>query len=388
MQPQDFTGKSPGLLVPTERQALAFVPDPVPERLDLDGPTIRLLTSAESGLGQLKGTLRALGAQVSPHLVSRPLARQEAIASSRIEGTVTTPEQLVLLEVEPPTQDSSVSETQEVLNYMLALDHGFRRLEALPVSLRLIKEVHAILMRGVRGDEERPGEVRTIQNFIGSSRDIREARFVPPPVAALADCLRDLEITINPPDPDEGLPHLVRLALIHYQFETIHPFRDGNGRVGRLLIPLILCQYERLDEPTLFLSSYFEKHRGAYADLMLRVSQTGDFLAWVRFFLEAVAESARTSVERAEGLVRLRRDYHARVTTGRSSALRLKLVDALFDRPSLSIRRTAEILGVTVASASANLQKLVEAGILVEVTGRKRDQRYVARGILNAVHGE
>jgi Fic family protein len=243
-------------------------------------------------------------------------------------------------------------------------------------------------MRGVRGDEERPGEVRNVQNFIGSARDIRQARFVPPPPDALDACLRDLERTINPSDSEDRLPPLVRLALTHYQFETIHPFRDGNGRVGRLLIPLILCAYERLDEPSLYLSPFLEQRRTEYADLLLHVSMTGDFLPWVRFFLDAIAESSQAAVSRAEALAALRRDYHARLAEGRSSALLLKLVDSLFELPVITIGGAAKRLGVTAAAASANLAKLVEARIVVEVTGRRRNQRYVARELLEMAHGD
>jgi len=389
VQQTNFTKNSPGKLVLTERGALAFVPDPAPETISLDTASLRFLTTAERALGQLTGTLRAMGPHVNLPLIIRPLMRREAIASSRIEGTVTTPEQLVLLEGEEEVAtDRQASETQEVLNYMLALEHGFQRLSELPVCVRLIKELHAILMRGVRGNEERPGEIRTVQNFIGATRDIHEARFVPPPASALDRCLRELERYINPDAQADSLPHLVRLALIHYQFETIHPFRDGNGRVGRILIPLILCAYERLDRPSLYMSPYLEHERATYADLMLRVSQTGDYLAWIRFFLEAVAQSANAAITRAEALLSLRRDYHAKLAAARSSALLLKLVDALFERPSISINAAAKLLNVTVASASSNLQKLVDAGILVEVTGRRRDQRYVAREIIRATHAD
>jgi len=389
VQHADFTKDAPGKLVPVERDALAFVPDPAPETLALDPSALRLLTTAERALGQLTGTLRAMGPQVNLHIINRPLMRREAIASSRIEGTVATPEQLVLLEVEEASApDHHVSDAQEVLNYMLALEHGFRRRSELPVSIRLMTELHATLMRGVRGDDERPGEIRIVQNFIGSTLDIRDARFVPPPVSALDACMRDLERYIHADDEAERLPHLVRLALVHYQFETIHPFRDGNGRVGRLLLPLILCEYDRLEQPSLYVSPYLERHRAAYTDLLLRVSQKGDFLAWVRFFLEAVAESARATIARAEALLALRREYHGRLSTARSSSLLLKLVDALFERPSLSIGAASKLLDVTPAAASANLQKLVEAKILIEVTGRKRDQRYVAREILLAAHAE
>jgi Fic family protein len=196
VQAADFANDCPGELVPTDHAALAFVPAPAPRQLALQPQDVRALGAAERALGQLTGTLRASGRHVSPHLVSRPLMRREAIASSRIEGTVTTPEQLVLFEVESgdaaPT-GGPASENQEVLNYLRALNHGFARLRELPVCLRLIQEIHGILMEGVRGNEERPGEFRSVQNFIGATRNIHDARYVPPPVAAMKRCLEDLE---------------------------------------------------------------------------------------------------------------------------------------------------------------------------------------------------
>lgn len=373
--------------------AWAFVPSPAPRQLDLDPPTIRALAAAERALGQLTGTLRAAGRQVNPHLISAPLLRREAISSSRIEGTIATPEQLLLLEVEAQietaqrsTELADATQTQEVLNYIHALNHGFARLSEIPVCQRLIRELHEILMRGVRGDAERPGELRDVQNFIGSSRDIREARFVPPPVSELQRCLNELEEFLH--EGDDALPHLVRLALVHYQFETVHPFRDGNGRVGRLLIPLLLCTYERIDKPALYLSPHLERHRNQYTDLLLRVSQTGDYLSWVRFFLEAVCGSALESVTRAEALLALRESYRARLQSARSSALLLRLLDNLFERPSTSIGVAGQVMQVTPAAAAANLRKLVDAKILVEVTGRRRDQRFVAPEIIRVSHGE
>lgn len=373
--------------MPTERGALAFVPAPAPDGIDLEPATVALLARAERALGHLTGTIRAAGKQVNPHLITAPLLRREAISSSKIEGTNTTPEQLVLLELEQPSTSPSgnVSETQEVLNYITALNHGFRRLQEIPVCLRLLQELHEILMRGVRGDAERPGEFRNVQNFIGASQDIRQARFVPPPVAEMRRCLEELEVYMN--EAGDILPHLVRVALVHYQFETIHPFRDGNGRVGRIIVPLLLCSYERLEGPTLYLSSYFERHRTQYTDLLLRVSQTGEFGSWVRFFLEAVDVSASESIRRAEALLQLREEYRRRLQQSRASAALLALVDGLFERPSVSLAHAATLLGgVTPAAASANVRKLVDAGILAEVTGRKRDQRFVANEIIRVVH--
>lgn len=374
--------------MPTEGGALAFIPDPAPASVPLDASTVTLLARAERSLGHLTGTLRAAGRHVSPLLVSAALQRREAISSSRIEGTNTTPEQLVLLELDPAQSGAGDDpDTREVLNYLTALQHGFKQLEHIPVCLRLLKELRALLMTGVRGDGERPGEFRDVQNFIGAARDIRQARFVPPPVAEMRRCLDELEAYMH--QPGESLPHLVRLALVHYQFETIHPFRDGNGRVGRIMVPLLLCSYERLDAPALYLSPYFERFRTKYTDLMLNVSQKGDFASWIRFFLEAVEASATESIARAEQLLRLREDYRARLQSTRANARLLGLVDGLFERPSVSLARAAELLGnVTPAAASSNVRKLVEQEILQEVTGRKRDQRFVAAGILKVAHGE
>ncbi len=271
---------------------------------------------------------------------------------------------------------------------MRAMDHGLGRLGELPVCLRLIGELHSVLLRGVRGDSERPGEFRTVQNYIGRRVDgLRNARFVPPPPAELEKCLQDLERYLNPQEGTAAaeLPLLIRLALVRYQFEAIHPFRDGNGRVGRLLIPLILCNEQRMRSPTLFVSSYLDRHRDEYVDRMLCVSQRGEWSAWVQFFLQGVVESAQESIERVAGLLALRDEYHGQFHSARSSALLLKLIDALFGQPSMTIARAAEVLEVTAASASANIQKLEAAGILKEVTGRKRDRMYIAPRILSFV---
>lgn len=389
MQPADFTDNSPGDRVVIPPGVEAFVPRPLPEELILDAPAVRLLSQAERCLGQLTGILRTNSRGVNPYLVSGPLLRREAISSSRIEGTLTTPEQLALFEIDADKALPGAEEerqTKEVHNYVLALQHGLGRLEELPVCLRLIKELHLVLMQGVRGGDDTPGEFRTVQNFIGSSRNIREARYVPPPPDRLNECLNSLERSMNA--ASEQMPALVRLALVHYQFEAIHPFRDGNGRVGRLLLPLLLNSYEKIEGPVLYISSYLEQKRTSYTDLLLRVSLAGDYLAWVKFFMEAVAVSAQESIQRAEALLSLRDDYHQRLHQARSSALLLKLVDALFVRPSMTIGTTAQLLDVTPAAAVANLRKLQEQGIVEEVTGRRRDQRYVARQLIQVIHGK
>ena len=382
MQASDFQSDSPGRLVAIADGGWAFVPAPMPEAVPLGSESVRLLSEAEYALGRLAGSA---GRLINPYLIGQPLLRREAILSSRIEGTYTTPEQLVLLEAGATPADTtprSAEDTREVLNYVRAMEEGLRLLQRLPVSLRLVKEVHRVLLAGVRGDAERPGVFRDAQNYIGA-RDapIRQARFVPPPVREMHEALARWEKDLHQqPDP---LPLVVRLAVAHYQFEAIHPFRDGNGRVGRLLIPLLLCERERLPTPLLYMSAYFDRHRDEYMDGLRAVSTRGAWEEWVRFFLRGVVESASESLRFTDELLALRERYHDLVRSARSSGLLAKLIDELFRVPSITIRQTERLLHVTAASASSNLQKLVKLGVVVEVTGRTRGQTFVARDILS-----
>ncbi len=354
--------------------------------MELGRETILLLAEAERELGRLAGGARRL---VNPHLISSPLLHREAILSSRIEGTVATPQDVLILEaadaVVPPLE-SGLENTREVLNYVRALEHGIARLSELPVCVRLICEIHRVLLDGVRGESERPGELRTAQNWIGAPGSaIRDARFVPPPPAEIKDALAALEAYVNAPVAGDSLPLLVKLALVHYQFEAIHPFRDGNGRVGRLLIPLILVGAGVMADPLLYMSAYLERRRAEYLDLLFAVSSAGAWDAWIRFFLAGVTASARDSLRQAEGLIELRESYQKRFQSARSSALLLKLVDHLFHKPSVTIADTARVLGVTPASASATIRKLVAAFVLQEATGRRRDQVFIAPAIMRFI---
>jgi Fic family protein len=362
---------------------LAFVPDPMPADIPLGLETVRLLSQADYAVGRLAG---ATGRLINPYLVGQPLLRREAILSSRIEGTFTTPEQLVLLEAGAPARGGprAAEDTREVLNYVRAMERGLELLKTLPVSLRLVREIHGVLLDGVRGGEDRPGAFRTEQNYIGARQaPIHEARFVPPPVGEMHDALARWEEDLHVlPDP---LPLLVRLAVAHYQFEAIHPFRDGNGRVGRLLIPLLLCEREQLPDPLLYMSAYFERRRDEYMDRLLAVSTAGAWEPWIAFFLTGVVECARESLRFTDELLALRDRYQDAVRSARSSGLLAKLVDRLFQVPSITIAQARDLLSVTHASASSNLQKLVALGIVVEVTGRTRDRMYVAREILGFV---
>jgi len=357
---------------------MAFVPAPAPRTLALDGPTIRLLARAEHRLGALGGATSRL---VNPYLVGAQLLRKEAILSSRIEETIATPEQIALVELgaEPRSPDA-----REVGNFVRATEHALARVQAgEPILNRLLLETHAILLTGVRGERERPGEFRTSQNFIGSSADIHAARFVPPPHVELPALLADIERFIN--EDVAELPLLVRMAVAHYQFETIHPFRDGNGRIGRLVIMLMLVRDGLLPGPLLPISSAFERRRDAYNDHLLAVSMRGDWTAWVAFFLECVAESADEALALVSALDALRSAWYARFQSARSSALLLKLIDSLFARPAISIGEATRLLGVTPASASSNIAKLVDAGIVREITGRTRDRIYLAQRIIDVM---
>ncbi len=288
---------------------------------------------------------------------------------------------LVLFEAGKSEREVS-PDTVEVRNYVLALEQGIPMLEQLPVSSRLILELHRILLSGVgqgRGAHIVPGEFKREQNWIGA-RLIQNARFVPPPPEPALDCMGQLEKFIHADDGD--LPLIVKLALIHYQFETIHPFPDGNGRIGRLLIPLILAERREMSHPLLYLSSYFEKHYNRYIDLMLEVSRKGEWQEWIGFFLEAVIASCAEGIKKAHALQDLHRDYMLRVQRARSSALLGKLIDDLFNVPATTIPYTQAHLGISYNAAKNNINRLVGAGILRQDPRPGRPTWFLATGIM------
>jgi len=376
MNPTDFTGLAPGTLVTAPQGYLCFVPKPLPPTLSLGMSTIQILAQAERALGKLAGAGEMLP---NPHLLIGPFVRREAVLSSRIEGTVANEEDLVLFKVDPAVEDRT-PDTREVRNYVIALEYGLRRLSELPVSLKLLRELHSRLLKGVRGADKSPGEFRDRQNFIGTpGMSVKDARFVPPPVEEMHGALAAFEHFLRAPSER---PFLIDLALLHYQFEAIHPFRDGNGRVGRLLIPLLLCERNILTKPLLYLSAYLERHRAQYMDLLLRVSQKGEWERWIEFFLNGVAEQAIDGVERATKLMILWQNYRKRLQTARMSILAQNLVDQLFQQPAMSVGLAQQVLKVSFASAQNNIMRLVRLGILQEMTGRKRDRIFIAPEIL------
>jgi Fic family protein len=374
MRPADFLRDRPGTLVRIGPGQWAFVPARLPPQLDIDWRLASLLAGAQHGLGALSGYA---GNLPNPHLLINPFVRREALSSSRIEGTQASMSDLLLLEA---TDKPSHEDVLEVRNYVRALDRGLSRLGEFPVSLRLIRELHATLMKGVRGAQLTPGEFRRTQNWIGPAQcTLEDATYVPPPVPQMLECLHDLETHLH---EQSELPYLIRLALLHYQFEAIHPFLDGNGRVGRLLITLLLCHAGLLTQPLLYLSSYFERHRDEYYRHLLAVSQGGAWREWIEFFLTGIIEQALDAGWCAHRLQELWQEYHTQFKSARSSALTLKLIDSLFETPMLTIPKAAELLHVTPRAAALNIQKLVDARLLRELPRQGRLRIFLAPGVL------
>jgi len=383
MRPEDFAPHAPGKVIRVGRgQAAywAFLPDPLPPRLTYTSRLIRLVAQASHAVGELAGLGRTLH---NPWLLVQPFLRQEAVLSSRIEGTEADLADVYAYEA--GVRRGLPPDVREVHNYVRALQHGLERLETLPVSLRLLREMHAILLEGVRGEHATPGEFRRTQNWIGPPGcTLNEATYVPPPPDHLMEALDAWEKYLHAQDDH---PPLVRLAFIHYQFEAIHPFLDGNGRIGRLLLILLLVDWGLLPLPLLYLSAYFERHRDAYYDGLLRVSTEGAWEDWVAFFLQGVVEQAQDALGRMKRLQDLRLRWRKLVTHKRASANLLKLVDVLFEKPVLTIPDAAQRLQVTYRSAQRLIHQLVDSGIL-QPYGRtgggrgKPGQRYAVVDVL------
>jgi Fic family protein len=389
MQHERFRNSPSGQILSVgrgEARYWAFVPHPLPPELAPDIELMGALSDASYALGELA----ALGRTMSnPHLLINPFVRREAVLSSRIEGTQAGLSDLYAFEAgqmplpgfAPAPADSDV---REVANYVVALEYGLQRLSTLPVSLRLLRELHERLLRGVRGERAAPGEFRRTQNWIGQPGcTLDDAQFVPPPVSEMDPALDALEKYLHA--EDQVNRPLVRLAFIHYQFEAIHPFLDGNGRIGRLLISLLLVDWGLLPLPLLYLSAYFERHRDKYYDLLLAVSERGAWRDWAPFLLHGVADQAADAGTRVKRLEDLRSSWRDRLVQARSSSLPLALVDALFLQPLITIPKAEKILGVTYRAAQLNVAKLVDAGIIRQIGDSSYGKTYVAEDILRIV---
>ena len=378
MRRDEFTDDAPGVLVQTDGNAWAFIPDALPTSLTLSAQVILQVEQTTLAVGRLDQLGRSL---LNPYLLIRPFIRREAVASSRMEGTTADLGQLVLYEVfrQPDRGDSDV---QEVANYVEAVDYGLRRPQDRPVSMGLVREMHQILLTGVRGQQFLLGDLRDRQNWIsGPTRSIGDARFIPPPPHQVPGLLRDLEHYWQTPN---SLPALIRLALIHYQFETIHPFFDGNGRLGRLLMAVLLDDWQLLAQPLLYLSTAIERSREEYHDGMLKLSQTGKWDDWIMFFLRAARESADDALDRGNRLITLRETYRTRYTGGATSTP-LQVIDLLFETPAFTTSELAQRIGISFGAVQKAVERLSRDRVLREATGQPRNRIYVATEILEIV---
>jgi Fic family protein len=359
----------------------AYYPAPLPPGIDYNDELVRELDEATGALHRLGGVGRLLP---NPNLLIAPYVRLEAVLSSRIEGTQSDVADLLRYEAGDAESLGELSDdVQEVRNYITALDHGIARLRSgFPLSLRLLRETHERLMTSVRGGHATPGEFRRSQNWIGGSSP-SDAAFVPPPVEALAEALDEFELFLH----NRSLPLLIHLAMAHYQFEVIHPFLDGNGRLGRLLIPLVLIERRVLPQPLLYLSVYFERNRNQYYDLLMATSRTGDLVPWIRFFLRGVTEQANDAEERTVRLVELQAAVRGELLAERTPMTAVRTAELLFSKPYISASSLATDLDVTFPTAQSAIDLLVTRGDLVEATGRKRNRFYFSQRIFDAVYG-
>lgn len=352
----------------------AFMPAPLPPQpaIALGGELQGLLSAADRSLGRLDGSVLTLP---KPDLFVFMYVRKEAVLSSQIEGTQSSLQDVLAAEAQL-FQQTLPRDVGEVINYVRAMNHGLARLTELPVSVRLIREIHAQLMRDVRGGKLQPGELRTSQNWIGPAGcTLNTATFVPPPHPAVPAALGDLETFLHARDE---LPPLVKIALAHVQFETIHPFLDGNGRVGRLLITFLLTERGVLHKPVLYLSHYFMQHRQTYYEHLQAVRDWGAWEAWLAFFLRGVIEVAGEAAETARRILQLREQHRGSITTqlGRAAGNGHKVLESLFDRPIVAVSDVQKMIGTTYVAANNLVSRLVKLGVLSEMTGYARNRRF------------
>jgi Fic family protein len=380
VDPGAFRSEARGAVRRTPEGYWAFVPAPLPRAVGLSAETTLLLDQATAALYRLGGVGRLLP---NPTLLMGPHVRLEAVLSSRIEGTKSEVADLLRYEAgeedaEPERRDDVV----EVSNYITALEHGIARLHGeFPLSLRLLREMHQRLMQGARGERKTPGEFRRSQNWIGGTSP-GNAVYVPPPLDAMHEALTDWEAFLH----ERSLPLLIQVAMAHYQFEAIHPFLDGNGRVGRLLMPLIFIERDALPQPLLYLSVYFERHRDSYYEHLLFTSQGGDWDPWFQFFLRGVKEQAMDAENRTVRLVEMQAEVRSQLLRDRASNTVLRLADYLFASPFVTTSRVEQALGVTFPTATSAIRALCDRGVLREVTGRRRGRMYFADHIFDAVY--
>ncbi len=381
MDPKNFSSPSSGTPILTQTGYWAFLPAPLPPVITWSLPLVAALADAERDLSKL-ATLA--GSLPFPKLVTRFFVLREAIFSSRLEGLHASMADLYAYESASIPFVKPGNEVREVYNHVQALEYSLERVETLPISLRLIRESHTRLLKGI-SDGLTPGEFRLSQNWIGAVGSTPStAKYVPPPVDEMNIGLDQLEKFIH---AGSEIPALVRAGLVHYQFEAIHPFLDGNGRIGRLLTILLFCEWNLLPQPLLNLSVYFERYRQEYYDLLLSVSQKGNWESWLKFFLRGISVQANDSVVRLNRLQTIRTTYQAIADTERNRIRMGQVLDFLFMQPVLSVRQLQTFLNVSFPIAQRYIDRLVDAGVLQEVTGQSRNRIFRANEIFQALEG-
>jgi Fic family protein len=374
--------KPSGKLVKNKESHITFLPDKLPPKIEYDSSIVTLLSEASIQLGRLSG----IGTLIpNPHLLIRPYVLREAVLSSKIEGT-----QASILDVFrfqagsfEGSKDAESKRIAEVVNYVTALDDCLTSVKkGNEIDLNMIRSAHHKLMENVRGQELAPGEFRTVQNWIGvPGTKIQDATYVPPRAENVIELLEDLVNFIN--NPTERIPVLLQCAIIHYQFEAIHPFGDGNGRIGRLLIPLLLQNRGLLSQPLLYISVYVEKNKTQYYNALLEVSKNSDWINWFKFFLMAVITQAKDASDNIQRLMNLQESYNKKLRSSKASASAMSLADYLFSNPIITIPTAATYLKITYPPAKKAIDRLVKLGILFEQNNRERNKTFVAREIID-----
>jgi cell filamentation protein, protein adenylyltransferase len=351
----------------------AFIAAPLPPKPAVEMAGLQaLLSQADRALGRLDGSVLTLP---NPDLFVFMYVRKEAVLSSQIEGTQSSLQDVLAAEAQIFSSERP-RDVREVLNYIEAMHYGLGRLAELPISVRLIREIHQHLLRGVRGSRLTPGELRTSQNWIGAAEcTLNEASFVPPPPDLVPDALSNLERFLHKKD---DLPILIKIGLVHAQFETIHPFLDGNGRIGRLLITFLLCDSKVLHKPVLYLSHYLKRYRQTYYDRLQAIRDRGEWEAWLIFFLRGIIEVSEQATETARRVLQMREKHRNIITVqlGYAAGNGHRVLETLYERPILSVKDAREITGTSFAAANQLVKRMEKMELLEEITGQARNRRF------------
>ncbi len=353
----------------------AFIPAPLPPNppLKISEKLYSLLSEANLAMGRLDGSIQTLP---NPDLFVFMYVRKEAVLSSQIEGTQSSLQDVLAAEAKI-FSPGLPQDVDEVINYVRAMNYGLLRLNELPVCVRLIREIHSELLQGVRGEHLTPGELRRSQNWIGPAGcTLKEAIFVPPPPHEVQRCLSDLEAFLH---SETNLPLLVKIGLAHAQFETIHPFLDGNGRIGRLLITFLLCEEKVLLKPVLYLSHYFKQHRQQYYDQLQSIRDNGSWEEWIAFFLKGIIQVSRQATDTVRNVLNLREIHRKAILDhfGRVAGNGQRVLEFLYEHPILSVNEVRDLTGTTYAAANSLVSRLVDIDILQEITGQTRNRRFI-----------